>query len=165
MTVISSDAENIERLVESPYLAGALESERFKRFLDHVPIAIAVSELKDPEVIIYVNSEFERVTGLGVADLEDKYWDVLSGEAIDEADGGTLVSAIVEHSNHVVCINIQGSDRTINTELHSNVIENDAGVPTYRLVALVDVVPGEADSQALIARVREKDTQLRELQC
>ena len=164
MTTASSDAENVERLVESPHLAGALESERFKRFLDHVPIAIAVSVLRDPEVIIYVNSEFERVTGLGVADLEHKYWDVLIGEPIDEPVGASLVSVIVGHSSHVACITIQGSSHPINTELHSNVIENDAGVPTYRLVALVDAVPSGAEAQSLIARVQEKDTQLRELQ-
>ena len=164
MTATSSDAENVERLVESPDLAGALESERFKRFLDHVPIAIAVSELRDPEIIVYVNTEFERVTGLAVADLEHKYWDVLSGEPIDEPDSTSLVSAIVEHSSHVACIKIQGSGHPIHTELHSNVIENDAGVPTYRLVALINAVPSETDPQSLLARVQEKDTQLRELQ-
>lgn len=164
MTATSSEAENVERLVESPDLAGALESGRFKRFLDHVPIAIAVSELRDPEIIIYVNSEFERVTGLAVADLEDKYWDVLRGEPIDAPDGASLVSAIVEHTSHVALIKIQGSSHPINTELHSNVIENDAGLPTYRLVALVDATPSEAGSQSLVARLREKDTQLRELQ-
>ena len=164
MTAISSDAENVERLVEGAHLAGALESERFKRFLDHVPIAVAVSELRDPETILYVNSEFERVTGLGVADLENKCWDVLNGEPIDEPGSTSVVSAIVEHSNHVASITIRRSGQPINAELHSNVIENDDGVPTYRLVALVDAVPSETDSQSLIARVQEKDTQLRELQ-
>ena len=43
-------------------------------------------------------------------------------------------------------------------------IEDDAGTPTYRLVALVNAVPTEIDPQSLEARVREKDTQLRELQ-
>ena len=64
MTSTSTDSEEVERLIESPGLAGALESDRFKTFLDHVPIAIAVSELRDPEIIVYANPEFERVSGL-----------------------------------------------------------------------------------------------------
>ena len=34
-----------EQMLETPNLANALESDRFKQFLDHVPFAIAVSEL------------------------------------------------------------------------------------------------------------------------
>ena len=65
MTSASTDTEKVEHLIESPDLAGALETERFKTFLDHVPIAIAVSELRDPEVIVYANPEFERVSDWG----------------------------------------------------------------------------------------------------
>ena len=59
---------------------------------------------------------------------------------------------------------MQGSDDPVIVDLHSNVIEDDAGTPTYRLVALVSAAPSELDPQSLEARVREKDTQLRELQ-
>lgn len=164
MTGSSSDIKNVERLVEGPGFAGAMESDRFKRFLDHVPIAIAVSTLRDPEVIVYVNSEFERVSGFGVADLEDHYWDVLSGEALDGPDDISLVSAIIGRSDRVGSFRMHGSSHSVDVELHSNVIEDDAGVPTYRLVALVNAVPSEPDPHSLEASVREKDTQLRELQ-
>ncbi len=43
------DAERVERLLETPGLANALQSERFKQFLDHVPVAILVSELLPSE--------------------------------------------------------------------------------------------------------------------
>jgi two-component sensor histidine kinase len=164
VTSNSRDTENVERLVESPGLAGALESEKFKKFLDHVPIAIAVSELQDPEVIIYVNPEFERVSGLGASELDQKFWDRLSGEFIHEPDGISLVSAIVDCSDRVGLFKMHGSNGSVNVELHSNVIENDAGIPTYRLVALVNTLPSELEPQLLEVRVREKDTQLRELQ-
>ncbi len=164
MTSSSKDKEDVERLVESPGLAGALESERFKKFLDHVPVAIAVSELRSPEVIVYANSEFERVSGLRAADLERKYWDILSGDAIEEQEGVTLVSAIVDAGSHARLFRMHGADHPVNVELHSNVIEDDDGVPTFRLVALIDAMPNEPDSETLVARVREKDTQLRELQ-
>ena len=70
VTSTSTEAEKVESLIESPDLAGALESERFKTFLDHVPIAIAVSELRDPEVIVYANPEFERVSAALSASLK-----------------------------------------------------------------------------------------------
>jgi two-component sensor histidine kinase len=164
LTSTSTETEQVERLVESSDLAGALESERFKTFLDHVPIAIAVSELRDPEVIVYANPEFERVSGLGISALERKYWDVLEGEAVDEPDGPSLVAAILERSDHVGRYKMPGPDDSVIVDLHSNVIEDDAGTPTYRLVALVNAVPTELAPESLEARVREKDTQLRELQ-
>jgi len=49
--------------LETPHLAGVLGSEQFKSFLDHVPVAIAVSELSPSERIVYVNQEFERLSG------------------------------------------------------------------------------------------------------
>ena len=164
MTSTSTESEEVGRLIESPGLAGALESERFKTFLDNVPIAIAVSELRDPEVIVYANPEFERVAGLRVAALERRHWDVLEGEAVDEPDGLPLVAAILQRSDHVGRYKMPGPDDPVIVDLHSNVIEDDAGSPTYRLVALVNAVPTELDPQSLEARVREKDTQLRELQ-
>jgi two-component sensor histidine kinase len=164
VTSTSTETEQVERLVESSDLAGALESERFKTFLDHVPIAIAVSELRDPEVIVYANPEFERVSGVVLSALERQHWDVLEGEAVEEPNGLPLVAAILERSDHVGRYKMPGPDDPVIVDLHSNVIEDDAGTPTYRLVALVNAVPSELDPQSLEARVREKDTQLRELQ-
>ncbi len=164
MTSTSTETEKVERLIEGSDLAGALETEQFKTFLDHVPIAIAVSELLDPEVIVYANPEFERVSGLGISALERKYWDVLTGEAVDEPDGPSLVAAILERSDRVGRYRMPGSEAPVIVDLHSNVIEDDAGTPTYRLVALVNAVPSEAAPESLEALVREKDTQLRELQ-
>lgn len=42
MTSNSEKAEAVEQLLDTPDLATALESEQFKKFLDQVPIAIAV---------------------------------------------------------------------------------------------------------------------------
>jgi PAS domain S-box-containing protein len=164
VTSTSTESEDVDRLVESPGLAGALESERFKTFLDHVPIAIAVSELRDPEVIVYANPEFERVSGLRASAVEGQYWDVLEGEAVDEPNDLSLVAAILEHSDRVESFKMRGADAPLVVDLHSNVIEDDAGTPTYRLIALVSAGSSEVDPQSLEARVREKDTQLRELQ-
>ena len=56
-------AEQVEELLGTPGLADALESEQFRRFLDQIPIAIVVSELKLREHIVYANPEFEKLSG------------------------------------------------------------------------------------------------------
>jgi PAS domain-containing protein len=45
-------------------LAQAIEDEEFRHFLDHVPIAIAISKLlRGDQRIIYVNKAFETLLG------------------------------------------------------------------------------------------------------
>ena len=55
MMVADADDETsqLEQLLDTPDLAAALESDRFKQFLDHLPIGIAVSELGQGERITY----------------------------------------------------------------------------------------------------------------
>ena len=55
--------EQVETLLATPDLASALESEQFRRFLDQIPIAIVVSEMKESERIVYANPEFEKLSG------------------------------------------------------------------------------------------------------
>ncbi len=158
------DVAELDNLIEKTDLASALESDRFKRFLDHVPIAIAVSEMREPETIIYANAEFEKISGLSIDNLENKEWDVLRGEPVDESQSMKLASAIIELADRVGLFRVHGADETIEVELHSNVIADDTGRPIYRLVALVDAVPRKPEANSLEAHIREKETQLRELQ-
>jgi len=45
MTSDTGRLEAVEKLLDTPELATALQSEQLKKFLDQVPIAIAVSDL------------------------------------------------------------------------------------------------------------------------
>ena len=63
MTGSDETAERVDELLDVPHLADALESEQFRHFLDQIPIAIAVSDLKGPEHIVYANPEFEKLSG------------------------------------------------------------------------------------------------------
>jgi CheY-like chemotaxis protein len=58
------------RRLNTPNLADALESEQFRRFLDQVPIAIVVAEMKARERIVYANPEFERLSGQTATEVE-----------------------------------------------------------------------------------------------
>jgi two-component sensor histidine kinase len=155
----------VEQLLDSPDLADALESDRFKQFLDQVPVAIAVSELNPSERIIYGNVQFERLTGQPTRDILGQRWERLPGAAVDPQQPRPMGKAVTEARDFVGAFTIPhaGGERTV--DAWSNVIEDDDGAPAFRLVALVETVsrsPGILDD--LEARVREKDTQLRELQ-
>ena len=96
MTSDQTKADQVENLLDTPDLAGALESEQFKKFLDQVPIAIGVSELGSRERIVYANPEFEKLSGLAAAKLEGQSWGVLSGEGLGKQKERSLGEAIVE---------------------------------------------------------------------
>ena len=66
----SRDPVDVGQLLAAPGLADALESQRFKQFLDHVPVAIAVAEVQPSESIAYCNLEFERLTGQAAAVIQ-----------------------------------------------------------------------------------------------
>ena len=57
MTTHEDQAEQVGELLATPDLAGALESEQFRRFLDQIPIAIVVSEIKSRERVVYANPD------------------------------------------------------------------------------------------------------------
>ena len=46
----------VARLLDTENLADALESDRFRQFLDHMPFAVAVAVLGRPERIVYALS-------------------------------------------------------------------------------------------------------------
>ncbi len=156
-------AEQVGALLATPDLADALESERFRHFLDQMPIAIIIAEIKNGERIVYANPEFEKLSGQGADALVDKPWTALQGE---EADGARkLGEAVVEDADYVGTFKIPRADDVAVIEVYSNIIENDAGTPCYRLAALVDTsARGETHREELEQRLRDKDTQMQEIQ-
>jgi PAS domain S-box-containing protein len=148
----------VEHILETRGLAGALETDRFKRFLDHVPIAIAVSEIGRDERVIYVNLEFERLCGLSAPDVINQSWDILS-----HVDGGeahhTFGEAIALEQEYLGSFRFEDQSKIV--DAWSNVIEDDDGAPTFRLVAMAAVGAERAQANQ---QLEEKDTLLRELQ-
>lgn len=161
-----SDPERAEQLLDTPDLAGALESDQFKQFLDHVPIAIAVSELRPTECIVYVNIEFERLTGAADGTLQGKAWDALPGRAAAADDSRSLSQAVAGEQDYIGTFAFErsgGDGATV--DAWSNVIQDEDGTPVFRLVALAEARPDtDQDKRALEELLLEKDTLLRELQ-
>ena len=156
--------ERGEALLQTPHLAGALESDQFKSFLDHVPVAIAVSELRPAERIVYVNQQFERLSGQLETDLIGKLWASLTGTATASGDERELSDAIADDQDYIGAFTIHESSPA-SLDAWSNIIRDDGGVPVFRLVALSEVRERKDDGQLQLERlIREKDTLLRELQ-
>jgi PAS domain S-box-containing protein len=160
------DNLDINSLLAQPELADALDSERFRCFLDQVPIAIVVSMMQPYERIVYANAEFERLFGQREAEFVGKKWDALRGEPDDPGSNRGLGAAIQESSDCVGAFRIarEGQDDAI-VDAHSNIIEDNDGVPAFRLAALINATQLTADErQNLEQKIREKDVLLREIQ-
>jgi two-component sensor histidine kinase len=164
MTTNGADAERIEHLLDTPDLAHALESDRFKQFLDHVPVAIAVSELRPQENIIYANIEFERLSGLSAAAIQGKHWSALPGSALAAEDGRLLSEAIADDQEYIGAFRIGEGAAAAAVDAWSNVIQDDTGTPVFRLVALAETNRPEMPEGDFARQMRDKDTLLRELQ-
>jgi PAS domain S-box-containing protein len=168
MTSDEDNAGPVAELLATPGLAGAFESERFRYFLDQLPVAIAVSEIKKKaECIVYVNPNFEKLCGLSAADVDQKPWSILDNKFEIEKADRHLGSAIAEGSDYVGVYRMEGKtgDPAI-VDAYSNLIEDDDGTAIYRLAALVNSRSPDhaARNEDLEKLVREKDTLLREIQ-
>lgn len=164
-TAPETDDTSRQQLLDTPDLAEALGSDRFKQFLDNIPIAIAVSELEPSEHIIYVNGEFERLSGMPATDVQGKPWSFLPGQAAAFDDNRELSDAIADEQDYIGTFLIQQRDVSITVDAWSNIIDGEDGNPVFRLIAMADAsVRGETDLEEYESRIREKDILLNELQ-
>lgn len=154
----------VEQLLGTTDLADALESDRFKQFLDHIPIAIAVAELTPDERIVYANIEFERLTGKSAPDVFGKDWGMFPASAVARDGGERLSDAIASGEDFVGTFALDWGDKPVAVDAWSNLIQDDGGAPVFRLVALAEAGRHADDETDLQAAIREKDTLLRELQ-
>lgn len=156
--------EAVEHLLDSPDLAAALESDPFKQFLDHLPVAIGVSALKPHERIIYGNIEFQRLVGGSLELFVGKGWDALPGTS--QRDATALGEAIGAGTDFIgVFLMPRPGAPPLVVHAWSNIIEDDDASPVFRLVALIEDRSGDgAERVAFEERIREKDTLLREIQ-
>jgi two-component sensor histidine kinase len=157
------ETDQVEALLETPNLADALESERFKQFLDHVPFAVAVSELHPSERLTYANLEFERLTGTSVALVEGRPWNALPVKLVSTDDGSDLSAGLLSSDDYLGTFAV-GDNAEIIVDAWSTTIQDEKGVAVFRLVALAQTSSRGGRQEELSRQVEEKDGQLRELQ-
>ena len=84
--------------------------------------------------------EFERVSGQATSEIEGRHWNTLRGHAVAGVPGRKLGAAVVDSSDRVGTFRIdRKEDEAATVEVYSNIIQDEDGTPTFRLVALVDV--------------------------
>jgi PAS domain S-box-containing protein len=168
MTDESPGIDPVGAILAMPNLAAAVESDPFRRFLDQIPIAIAIAELRDEEHIVYVNPEFERVYGQSAAAVIGRSWTTLAdqSDALGPSDNTTIDAAIVQAKDFVGTFKVSRGDLdTAVVDVYSNVIQENDGTPSYRLAALVEVSSHFDDKrEEYERRMREKDVMLFEIQ-
>jgi len=163
---MTENGEQVDQLLNNPDLASVLESDGFRQFLDQVPIAIAVSELHPMERIVYANVEFERLSGQTGADLEGQSWRALLGRSanVNANDDGALSDAIVDDQDYIGVFSFARNQGVEAVDAWSNIIQDNAGAPLFRMLALVGATSRDSDRSEFEQRILDKDVLLRELQ-
>jgi two-component sensor histidine kinase len=166
MTKNAQPPAEVEALLEAPDLASALESEQFRRFLDQVPLAIAVSSLTGPERVIYANPTFKAVCAFTAPGREGSTWSVLPGESLDRDPPCRLGDAVTETADSSGTFRIiREGHGDVTVEAFSSTIEDDADRPVFRLVTLVGMgAHAQRERAEMEEQLRHKDTLLREIQ-
>jgi PAS domain S-box-containing protein len=164
--------EQVGELLTSPEMAKAVESDEFKRFLDHVPIAVVISwQVADEQRIVYANLAFEKLNGLSFADIDGKPWSVLDTFVHEDDPHLTLGHAVLNGEDFLGSFRKLQNDEAgeekpvVLAQAYASLIEGEDGSEGYRIAALVDVTDRERSQRDEFERkIRDKDLLLRELQ-
>jgi two-component sensor histidine kinase len=163
MTEADEPAATPETVAGLPHLAEALDDDRFRQFLDHVPFGVAVSELGDKETLVYVNLEFERLMCLSAEDVQGKPWSSLP-RAVSQNGQTDLATATVSNEEYLGSFDPPSSaERHSLMDAWSNIIVGESGEPLFRLLAVATRSTEQSES-TLAATLAEKDVLLKELQ-
>ncbi|WP_159012741.1 histidine kinase dimerization/phosphoacceptor domain -containing protein [Bradyrhizobium sp. S69] len=160
-------SQQIDQILGSSKLASALENDRYKHLLDHVPVAVAISRgTGDQQHIVYINKAFEHLMMLAPTDVEGQSWTSLDGFALEDSASTTLGEAIRDGEDFIGVFRPSVPlDRLVIVQAYASVIESDNGVENFRIAALVDVGGRErAQIEQFESQIRDRDMLMRELQ-
>jgi two-component sensor histidine kinase len=159
-------SQQVDQILGSS-LASAIENDRYKHLLDHVPVAVAISRgTSDQQHIVYINKAFEHLMMLAPTDVEGQSWTCLDGFALEDSPSKTLGEAIRDGEDFIGVFRPSVPlDRLVIVQAYASVIESDGGVENFRIAALVDVGGRErAQIEQFESQIRDRDMLMRELQ-
>jgi two-component sensor histidine kinase len=160
-------SQQVDELLGSSKLAVAIENDRYKHLLDHVPVAVAVSRGSGAEQqVVYINKAFESLMFMAAADIEGQNWTCLDGFLNEDNQSQTLGEAIRDSEDFIGVFRPSlPLERLVIVQAYASVIESDDGVENFRIAALVDVGGRErAQIEQFENQIRDRDTLMRELQ-
>jgi PAS domain S-box-containing protein len=157
--------QQVNDLFDSLELTQAVESEEFRVFLDHIPIAIVAAKLvRGDQRIVYANKAYEALTGQTCAEIHGRGWSVLASFLQEDEPHVPLPEALEKSEDFVGTFKRERPKLTL-VEAYSGFIDNEDVGKTYHIVALIDVTEREKAQREEFARqLRHKDLLLKELQ-
>jgi PAS domain S-box-containing protein len=157
--------KQVNDLFDSQELTQAIETQEFRVFLDHIPIAIIVSKLvSGDQRIVYANKAYEALTGQTCTEIRGRGWSVLASFTLEDEPHHTFSDALSHGDDFIGTFKREQPKLTL-VEAYSGIIENEDAGKTYRIVALIDVTEREkAQREDVARRIRDKDMLLKELQ-
>ncbi len=160
-------SQSVEAALGSVRLAEAVESGQFNRFLDHLPIAIAVSKLAAGEQRVnYANQAFEALSGQHFSEIDGQDWSFLDAYVGEDDSQNQLGNAVLDGGDFLGIFRRERADASpILVQAYSSIIENEDGSENYRIVALVDVSErARSQREEFERQIRYKDLLLQEIQ-
>ena len=160
-------SQQVDQILGSSKLVSAIENDRYKHLLDHVPVAVAISRgSRGQQHIVYINKAFEFLMSLAAPDVEGQSWTCLDGFLDEDGPTKTLGEAIRDGEDFVGVFRPAGPvDRLVIVQAYASVIESDDGIESFRIAALVDVGGRErAQIEQFESQIRDRDMLMRELQ-
>lgn len=162
---VPTSSQQINDLFDSPEFAKAVETEEFKLFLDHLPIAIVISKLlRGDQRIIFANKTYEEMTGQLFADIRGRGWSILEPFKGEDDPNVTMEHALLKWEDYLGTFRLDRAAPVL-VEGYAGIIENEDGVENYRIVAIIDVTQRErAQREEFARKLNDRDVLLKELQ-
>jgi PAS domain S-box-containing protein len=156
--------QQVNDLFDSLELTQATETEEFRIFLDHIPIAIVISKLvRGDQRIVYANKAYETLTGQGHIEIRGRGWSILDSFR-QEDEPHRSFAAVLSTADDFVGTFKREEPKLVIVDAYAGVIENEDSGKTYHIIALIDVTERQSAQREELRRLREKDMLLKELQ-
>lgn len=155
----------VNDLFDSLEMTQAIETEEFRLFLDHIPIAMVISKLvRGDQRIVYANKAYEAVTGQICRDVLGRGWSTLDSFRLEDEPQLSFSAALLKGDDFIGTFCREQPKLTL-VEAYTGIIENEDAGKTYRIVALIDVTERErVQREEFALKLRDKDMLLKELQ-
>lgn len=157
----------VGELLGSQELVEAVENDRFRHLLDHVPIGLAISRLIDGrQTIVYANEMFESVTGHAFAEFDGRDWSFFDTFRHEDDETLLLGQAVGDGEDFLGTFRRELSEsKFILVQAYVGLVETHDALETCRILAVIDVTAHERTQREDYERqIRDKDMLLRELQ-
>src|SRR4051794_8661919 len=126
--------QQVNDLFDSLELTQAVETEEFRVFLDHIPIAIIISKLvRGDQRLVYANKAYENLTGQACTEIRGRGWSVLDSFTLEDEPHLTFSDALPKCDDFIGTFKREEPNLKL-VEAYSGIIDNEDAGKAYRIV-------------------------------